>query len=131
MASHDQTPSLLCTTPSMTIPALRSTQIAALVKDGDLELGLFDQRNLAQISSPKFPGERLVAYLTARETTPCHAADYLLALIRLAHPTDGGRPGLERQPEREDLARKLRTAYLETGQHGRAAEIQKAHALEA
>jgi len=37
---------------------------------------------------------------------------------------------LERQPEREDLARKLRAAYLETGQHARAAEIQKAHALD-
>jgi len=38
---------------------------------------------------------------------------------------------LERQPDREDMARKLRMAYLETGQHARAAEIQKAHALEA
>ena len=38
---------------------------------------------------------------------------------------------LERQPEREDLARRLRMAYLETGQHGRAAEIQRDHALEA
>ena len=38
---------------------------------------------------------------------------------------------LERQPEREDLARKLRTAYLETGQHLRAIEIQKDHALDA
>ena len=42
------------------ISALRSTQIATLVKDGDLQLGLFDQRNLAEITSPKFPGERLV-----------------------------------------------------------------------
>jgi DNA-binding SARP family transcriptional activator len=38
---------------------------------------------------------------------------------------------LERQPEREDLARKLRAAYLETGQHARAAELQKDHALDA
>jgi len=37
---------------------------------------------------------------------------------------------LERQPEREDLARKLRAAYLETGQHLRAIEIQKDHALD-
>ena len=42
------------------ISALRSVQIATLIKDGDLQLGLFDQRNLAEISSPKFPGERLV-----------------------------------------------------------------------
>src|SRR5260370_984207 len=38
---------------------------------------------------------------------------------------------LERQPEREALARKLRAAYLETGQHVRAIEIQKDHALDA
>jgi hypothetical protein len=37
---------------------------------------------------------------------------------------------LERQPEREDLARKLRAAYLETGQHTRAAKLQKDHALD-
>ena len=38
--------------------------------------------------------------------------------------------GLEHQPDREDLARKLRAAYLETGQHARAAELQKEHALD-
>jgi len=37
---------------------------------------------------------------------------------------------LEHQPDREDLARKLRAAYLETGQHARAAELQKEHALD-
>src|SRR6266851_6978385 len=37
---------------------------------------------------------------------------------------------LERQPDREDLARRLRAAYLETGQHTRAAEIQRHHALD-
>ncbi len=42
------------------ISALRSPQIAALINDGDLQLGLFDQRNLAEISSSRFPGERLV-----------------------------------------------------------------------
>jgi transposase len=42
------------------ISALRSTQIEALVHSGDLQLGIFDQRNLAEIASPKFPGERLV-----------------------------------------------------------------------
>ncbi len=38
---------------------------------------------------------------------------------------------LERQPDREDLARKLRAAYLETGQLARAAELQRDHALDA
>ncbi len=42
------------------ISALRSIQIEALVHSGDLQLGIFDQRNLAEIASPKFPGERLV-----------------------------------------------------------------------
>ena len=38
---------------------------------------------------------------------------------------------LERQPDREDLARKLRAAYLETGQLARATELQRDHALDA
>ena len=42
------------------ISALRSVQIEALVNSGELQLGLFDKRNLAEISSEKFPGERLV-----------------------------------------------------------------------
>jgi hypothetical protein len=42
------------------ISALRSDQIEALVHSGDLQLGLFDERNLVEITSPKFPGERLV-----------------------------------------------------------------------
>src|ERR1700716_3110174 len=42
------------------ISALRSDQIDTLVERGDLQLGLFDERNLVEISSPRFPGERLV-----------------------------------------------------------------------
>ncbi len=42
------------------ISALRSVQIEALVNSGDLQLGMFDKRNLAEISSPRFPEERLV-----------------------------------------------------------------------
>ena len=42
------------------ISALRSVQIRGLVESGDLQLGLFDEHNLAEISSPRFPGERLV-----------------------------------------------------------------------
>ena len=43
------------------ITALRSASIRALVEQGHLQLGLFDERNLLEISSPDFPGERLVA----------------------------------------------------------------------
>jgi hypothetical protein len=42
------------------VSCLRAPAIRALVEAGDLQLGLFDERNLAQITSPEFPGERLV-----------------------------------------------------------------------
>jgi hypothetical protein len=43
------------------ITALRAPQVKALVRDGALQLSLFDQTDLAEISSPDYPGERLVA----------------------------------------------------------------------
>ena len=43
------------------ITALRSSAIRNLVAQGAVQMGLFDERNLAEISSPDFPGERLVA----------------------------------------------------------------------
>jgi Transposase DDE domain len=43
------------------ITALRAPQVKALVRDGNLQLSLFDQTDLAEITSPDFPGERLVA----------------------------------------------------------------------
>lgn len=42
------------------ITALRSSQIAALVRDGKIEESLFDKKNLAEIQSPDFPEERLI-----------------------------------------------------------------------
>ena len=43
------------------ITALRSPTIQGLVKQGHIQLGLFDQRNLFEFSHPDRPGERLVA----------------------------------------------------------------------
>jgi hypothetical protein len=43
------------------ITALRAPQIQALVADGALQLSLFDERDLAEISHPDYPGERLIA----------------------------------------------------------------------
>ena len=43
------------------ITALRSASIRTLVEQGHVQMGLFDERNLLEISSPDFPGERLVA----------------------------------------------------------------------
>jgi transposase len=43
------------------ISALRSSAIRDLLADGHLNRSLFDQVNLAEIESPDFPGERLMA----------------------------------------------------------------------
>jgi len=43
------------------ITALKSASIRALVEQGQLQLGLFDERNLVELESPAYPGERLVA----------------------------------------------------------------------
>jgi len=43
------------------ITALKTGAIRALMADGHLQLGLFDERNLFELTHPDFPGERLVA----------------------------------------------------------------------
>jgi Transposase DDE domain len=43
------------------LTALRAPQIQQLVEGGSLQLSLFDERDLAEISDPAYPGERLVA----------------------------------------------------------------------
>lgn len=48
--------------PSLSwISALRSQSIRKLVESGTLQLSLFDKQNLAEITSPEYPGERLIA----------------------------------------------------------------------
>jgi transposase len=43
------------------ITALKTGSIRALVEQGQLQLDLFDERNLLELTSPDYPGERLVA----------------------------------------------------------------------
>jgi transposase len=43
------------------ITALKSVCIRSLLEQGQLQLGLFDERNLVELISPDYPGERLVA----------------------------------------------------------------------
>jgi transposase len=43
------------------ITALRAPQIAGLLDGGSLQLSLFDQRDLAEITDPAYPGQRLIA----------------------------------------------------------------------
>jgi transposase len=62
------------------ITALRSSSIRTLVEQKHLQLGLFDERNLLEISSPDFPGERLVACRnTELAKLRAHTRDDLLA----------------------------------------------------
>ncbi len=42
------------------ITALKTSSIRALLESGQLQLGLFDERNLVELASPDYPGERLV-----------------------------------------------------------------------
>jgi transposase len=42
------------------ITTLRAPQIHALAEAGPLQLSLFDQRDLAEITAPDYPGERLI-----------------------------------------------------------------------
>lgn len=43
------------------IAALKSASIRALIKQGHVQLDLFDERNLFELTHPAYPGERLVA----------------------------------------------------------------------
>ena len=43
------------------ITALRNESLRRLVKEGSLQRSLFDEKNLAEIVSKEYPGERLVA----------------------------------------------------------------------
>ena len=42
------------------VTALRADNIRKLVVEGTIEMSLFDERDLAEVSSPEYPGERLV-----------------------------------------------------------------------
>ena len=79
------------------ITALKSVSIRSLVEHGHLQLGLFDQRNLAEITSPDYPGERLVAcrndalakLRAHKRESLLQATEALLALIKAS--VDAGR----------------------------------------
>jgi hypothetical protein len=79
------------------ITCLRAAQIKALATDGPLQLGLFDQMSLAEISHPDFPGERLVACRNpalaaerARKRAELLAATQA-DLDKVAHLVEGGK----------------------------------------
>lgn len=65
------------------ITALRSSAIQQLVSTGALQLSLFDQRDLAQLTSPDYPGERLVVC-----KNPLLAAERARKRADLLHATE-------------------------------------------
>ena len=81
------------------ITALKSVSIRALVEQGHLQLGLFDQRNLLELSSPDYPGERLVACRNPElAKLRAHKREELLAaternLDKIKARVDGGKLG--------------------------------------
>jgi len=79
------------------ITCLRAAAINTLAEDGPLQLGLFDQISLAEISHPDFPGERLVccrnpalAAERARKRTELLAATEV-ELDKVARLVEGGK----------------------------------------
>jgi hypothetical protein len=66
------------------VTALRAPAIAALAADdGPLQMSLFDQTNLAQITHPDYPGERLIAC-----RNPALAAERARKRLALLDATD-------------------------------------------
>lgn len=65
------------------ITALRSSALQQLVSTGALQLSLFDQRAVAQITSPDYPGERLVVC-----QNPLLAAERARKRADLLHATE-------------------------------------------
>ncbi len=42
------------------VTVLRNVSIKKLVEEGSLQMSLFDRMNLAETTSPRYPGERLI-----------------------------------------------------------------------
>jgi hypothetical protein len=79
------------------ITALRSEGIRRLVEDGSIQLGLFDAKNLFEISHDDYPGERLVACRNPElARSRAHKREALLAateaeLAKVKKSVDAGR----------------------------------------
>jgi hypothetical protein len=86
------------------ITALKAPHVQKLAKAGTLQLSLFDQHNLAEITSDDYPGERLIV-----------CRNPLIAGERLPHPDHRHQPQLRAQTPADRLGgrarRDLRTAH--------------------
>jgi hypothetical protein len=67
------------------ITALKSASIRVLIEQGHLQLGLFDERNLLELNSPDYPGERLVACRNPQlATLRAHKREALLVATEIS-----------------------------------------------
>jgi hypothetical protein len=80
------------------ITALKAPQIGKLVKDGALQLSLFDEQNLAEITAQDYPGERLVVC-----RNPLVAADRARKRGELLQATERGLAEISERVERGTL----------------------------
>ena len=80
------------------ITALKAPQIGKLVRDGALQLSLFDQHNLAEITSQDYPDERLVVC-----RNPVVAADRARKREELLAATERGLEEIAQRVERGTL----------------------------
>jgi hypothetical protein len=80
------------------ITALKAPQIRKLVKDGALQLSLFDQHNLGEITAEEYPGERLVVC-----RNPLVAADRARKREELLQATERGLAEIAERLERGTL----------------------------
>jgi Transposase DDE domain len=83
------------------ISALRARQIKALVEEGALQLSLFDTQDLFEISSPEFPGERLVCcHNPALAEKRARKRQHLLAATEKELTPIAAAPGRAKRPLR-------------------------------
>jgi hypothetical protein len=92
------------------ITALRAPAIKDLVKGGALQLSLFDERDMASITSPDFPGERLIV---------CRASGDPQA----DHRPDAGWPTGAQLPHTARRSRDTDTQYHRRRDHTRSAVV--------
>jgi Transposase DDE domain len=99
------------------ITCLRAPQIQALAQeDGPLQLSLFDERDLAEITSPDFPGERLIVCRNrdlATERARKREALLVATERELAHSRSGPPQGLRAARRRCDWSRRWRGCECE------------------
>jgi transposase len=80
------------------ITALKAPQIGKLVRDGALQLSLFDEHNLAEITSSEYPGERLIVC-----RNPLVAADRARKREELLAATERGLEEIAQRVQRGTL----------------------------